>query len=214
LGKHKNKFNASLEAAKYIKRHKLSLTVEQLLAKWELLRLEGLRKGNKYHDTREINSIHFEDAIECGNYSLDLSGLKDGIYSELILYSDKYRIAGKADWIRKKGNKIFIRDYKTNKKAITKNNYGKFMLYPFHNIPDAVYYHYSLQLNIYGFLLYEFGYDIEGLEIYHKRFLDDEDVPDWALKESWQSEEQLRKPIIINPKFRPDIIKQCLDNVA
>lgn len=85
---------------------------------------------------------------------------------EMIVYSDKYKLAGQSDLIiinhQEKSFTIF--DYKTNEKGITKKSFDdRYCFNPVEHLPDANFYHYSLQLNLYGCLLsQELNYRCEG----------------------------------------------------
>lgn len=92
----------------------------------------------------------------------------NGVYAELLVYNDEYRIAGQVDKVRKKGKKVFVSDYKTNKE-ITRIAFRNETLCPPLVLPNANYYIYNLQVSLYAWMLEQCGYEIEGLEIIHLR---------------------------------------------
>lgn len=110
-----------------------------------------------------------------GNYKLDASR---AIYPEfLISYKfDKYlKVSGQIDLLILDNKDITIIDYKTNAK-IDKDSYfdkttkkKQTMKYPLVNIPDCNFYHYTLQLSLYAYLLQQINpkYRIKRLAIIH-----------------------------------------------
>lgn len=85
------------------------------------------------------------------------------VEAELIVYNQE--LATQIDLIAKnRKEQYFIFDHKSNDK-ISRNGYRKMMLPPFHNYPDANYYHYSLQVSLCKKLCT--GYDIKDLFIVH-----------------------------------------------
>ena len=80
------------------------------------------------------------------------------IHSEVVLYSDKYGVAGTSDnvfEVSTKGNFCDVSDFKTNiSKGIQFfDPYGKFMLEPVSHLSSANYQKYSLQMSIYGVMI-------------------------------------------------------------
>ena len=69
------------------------------------------------------------------------------------------RIAGQVDLIIKSGNEITIVDHKTNKKIDQKSGFNTAtksnakMKYPLNNLMDCNFYHYTLQLSTYAWML-------------------------------------------------------------
>lgn len=85
------------------------------------------------------------------------------VETEMIVYNDS--VASQIDFIAKnQKGEHFIFDPKTNQK-IEKNSYGKYMLPPFNFIPDASFYHYSIQVAIYKILCTQ--YDIKQCFLIH-----------------------------------------------
>jgi ATP-dependent exoDNAse (exonuclease V) beta subunit len=189
------------------------LTPETVRNLWSESSINAQIKGKSYHFKNEIETIHNKTNLtrEYNDSIFDLQkDLKDGYYPELILWSDKYKIAGMIDKVYIEGNKVWITDYKTNKNEITKGDDKYKMLYPLDYLNDSSYYHYECQLNIYGYLLELLGYKVQNLQIIHKRFLDTDVVPDNYLF-MWQSPDEVKKPRILNLNYYPLRIKSFLD---
>ena len=86
-----------------------------------------------------------------------------GVYPEYLIYRESddgiLRLAGQIDLIIKSGNDIVLCDHKTNKKIDQKSGYNSQtksttkMKYPLNNLDDANFYHYTLQLSTYAWML-------------------------------------------------------------
>lgn len=163
-------FDKDKIAAKYAKKHKRK--IQDVLDEWAKAGDDAIKKGLAFHKMKEdqlnekLNiSIDNEDhPIVKANW---INGLKineslklePGIYPELIVWSDRYKIAGQADYVEitKKGY-INVKDYKTSKEIKT-NSYEKWdgtkemLKFPMHNLEDCNFIHYSLQINLYAFLI-------------------------------------------------------------
>ena len=125
-------------------------------------------------------------------YLYDL--ITDGfvIFTEVLIYhpDERYLVCGKADVVAVRGKDVIVADWKTNKESLTKeagyfkkitdydtgiDTYtGKFvslpnkkMYKPIDHIPDCAYWHYALQLNMYGYLISLFGFNILKYELWH-----------------------------------------------
>ena len=81
----------------------------------------------------------------------------------MLLYRESddgiLRIAGQVDLIVKSGNEITIIDHKTNKNIDQKSGFDSVskanfkMKYPLNNLMDCNFYHYTLQLSTYAWML-------------------------------------------------------------
>lgn len=60
----------------------------------------------------------------------------------------------------------YIKTHNTNIEIKTSNKYAR-MLPPIEHLPDANYYHYSLQLSLYAWMLEAFGYTVKHIEFEH-----------------------------------------------
>lgn len=163
-------FDKQKIAAKYAKKHKR--TVKDVLEEWDKKSKDAINKGLAFHKMQEDHlneklNISIEDESHPIVKAQWLNGikindtlkLKPGVYPELIVWSDKYAVAGQADYVEitNKGS-ININDYKTSAE-IKKEGYRKWdgsvdtMQFPLHNLDDCNFNHYSLQLNLYAFLI-------------------------------------------------------------
>ena len=129
-----------------------------------------------------------------GRTELDL---ENGVYPEYLISRESpdgvLRIAGQIDLLVKQGNDITIIDYKTNKEIKqhsffdSKSRKTIRMKYPLGNLEDCNYYHYTLQLSTYAWMLQKFNpnfkikdlimvhFDHSGNQtVYHLDYLKDE----------------------------------------
>ncbi len=101
------------------------------------------------------------------------------VYPELLLSrispDNKLRLAGQADLVIVDGNDVYILDYKTNKEIKTKSFYDKrlkrsqMMKYPLNNLQDTNFWHYSLQLSTYAWMIQKVNpeFNIKALILIH-----------------------------------------------
>jgi hypothetical protein len=156
-------------ASNYAKKHKRD--VEEVKAAWKEEGRKGIERGTAYHTKME------SEYVDRGSGQIDgveypvipsplIDGIKlaiplklsDGIYPEIIVYSDKYKISGQADLVEVANGLINIKDYKTTKKIDTesfKNWKGQYekLLHPLGHLMNCKHVTYSLQINIYMYLL-------------------------------------------------------------
>lgn len=109
-------------------------------------------------------------------YELDLI---KGIYPEYLISkisSDGIlKVAGQIDLLIKDGNDLYIWDFKTNREIKQKSYYNRnkkayeCMKFPLNNIMDVNYYHYTLQLSLYAYLLQQISpeFNIKQLKLIH-----------------------------------------------
>ena len=135
-------------------------------------RNKSCERGTKIHsnfeemyytsEKQDLKKFGLGGVFTCkkGYYELDL---EKGVYPEFLVSlksSDGIlRVAGQIDLLIKDGNDIIIADYKTNKEIkkhsyFDKNKFSRIMMkYPLNNREDCNFYHYSLQLSTYAYLL-------------------------------------------------------------
>jgi len=167
------------------------LNVKTIQNIWKMYSEEACAKGSIEHAKREHSDLTTDlHEVRTGEYlsvGIDpkpiteyFKDLPDGVYPELLLWHNKSMTSGTADRviIETIGGErwVTIEDYKTNKE-IKNYNYldkrtgkpviNKYMLAPFENLCNCNYWHYQIQLNIYGFMLSEFGFKIRGGSIIH-----------------------------------------------
>lgn len=163
---------------KYAKKNKK--TLEEVLQEWEQLGAEAIKKGIAFHKIKEQELLETEHIViddephsvypcsyDNGDKVTESLKLEPGVYPELIVWSDRYRIAGQADYVEiTKSGKINIKDYKTSKE-IKLNSYKSWddrpqmMSFPFNNLEDCNFNHYALQLNLYAYLIKSHNRNLE-----------------------------------------------------
>lgn len=157
-------------AKKYAKKHKKK--VEDVIEEWKKSSDDAIRKGIAYHKIKE-DEINGQPTIILDEVELPVfkaewnQGLKinnslslePGIYPELIVWSDKYGVAGQVDRAEvTKKEYLNIKDYKTSKE-IKKHGFERWdgtketMSFPLQNLEDCNFNHYCLQINLYAFLI-------------------------------------------------------------
>lgn len=162
---------------------------QAILDEWDEENRKSCERGTRIHAELEnsfytkknnidISKYHIGGKFECikGRTELDL---ENGIYPEYLIHrvseDRKLRIAGQIDLLVKKGNKLVIGDFKTNKKIETKSFFNQktktsaMMKYPLNNLQDCNYYHYCLQLSTYAWMLQKMNpeFEIEDLVLIH-----------------------------------------------
>lgn len=147
-----------------------------ILQSWDDTKNEALSKGTAYHklkedsvkqkivytpEMQEIPVVSDVDVLALQNFE------DDGLYPELILYNDDWKLAGQADWVMKQKNRVNIKDYKTSKEIKRSAFQDSKLLYPVDHLPNANFYIYSLQLSLYGLMLESKGFQVGYLSIEH-----------------------------------------------
>lgn len=205
---------------------------QAILDAWDEENRKSCERGTKihadfensfYNKKKDIDISKFEIGgkfvCEKGRTELDL---ENGIYPEYLISrvseDGKLRIAGQIDLLVKKGNRICIADFKTNKKIETKSFFNQKtkqstkMKFPLNNLDDVNYWHYCLQLSTYAWMLQKYNPDFviedlvmihidhsDNMTIYHLPYLKDEVIKmlNHFKKESVLQENRAkRKPII------------------
>lgn len=87
--------------------------------------------------------------------------------TEWRIWCQELQLTGTIDMIfvpdLSKPNEIIIYDWKRSK-DISKDGFGRKMKKPFHKFPDSNFYHYSLQLNMYKYLIEKhYGFKVVGM---------------------------------------------------
>ena len=141
-------------------------TKQQIKDLWKINRIESTTLGTALHEYiedfynnkqfTEKQIKNFNNYIEY-NYFYDFyNNHKDLLpfRTEWMIYHEYYKISGSVDmtFINNDGT-ISIYDWKRCKKIETENPFGKFAKYPNFDLDDNNYTHYSLQLNIYKFII-------------------------------------------------------------
>ena len=183
------KFDKVLLEAHNINENDFNREQQLVLDEWDNENRKSCDRGTKIHadlensfysKKKDISLSKFEigGKFECRKdyQALDL---ENGVYPEYLISrvseDGKLRIAGQIDLLVKKGNKIIIADWKTNKKIETKsyfNNKTKTsvkMKFPLNTLDDVNYWHYTLQLSTYAWMIQKLNpeFEIEDLVLVH-----------------------------------------------
>ena len=205
---------------------------QAILDAWDEENRKSCERGTKIHSDLENSLYGKRRDIDLAKYQIGgkFECIKDyneldleyGVYPEYLIHrvseDGKLRIAGQIDLLVKKGNKIIIADYKTNKEIKTKSFYDKNkktsekMKYPLNNLDDVNYWHYTLQLSTYAWMIQKLNPDFEiedlvmihfdhndNMTIYHLPYLKDEVIRmlnHFKKESSLKANREKRKPII------------------
>lgn len=180
LKKYKAPFDSEAVSEKYSLKHP-EKTPKQWREEWAKVSKEASDYGTKVH-AKEEEKLKSKADCRVASNQIDsntimsissLKGLEDGVYPELLVWSNKYNIAGLVDKVTIKDGVVEIEDYKTFKKVTLKSFYNpkiksyKMMLEPLHGLQDCNYNHAAIQIATYALLLEELGYKIGKLSMIH-----------------------------------------------
>lgn len=143
-----------------------------LLKEWEEKREASCIRGSLIHKEQELlnlsgNTPEIQKLKLGGNFiTKDTNRIEPGVkgvYPELLLSrvseDGKFRLAGQADLIIVDEFDVYVIDYKTGKSMDTKAYYDRnkkkheTMKYPLNNIQDTNFWHYTLQLSTYAWMI-------------------------------------------------------------
>ena len=167
------KFNKDLLEIYNISENDFNKIQQEILDAWDEENRKSCERGTKIHE--EIENSFYKNPKDISLQKFGLGGkfeckkdyteldLEYGVYPEYLIYRESedgiLRIAGQVDLIIKSGNDIVIVDHKSNKKIDLKSGYNtqtkstSKMKYPLNNLDDANFYHYTLQLSTYAWML-------------------------------------------------------------
>lgn len=167
------KFDPELLEVYNISKNEFNKAQQELLDLWDEENRKSCERGTKIH--LDIENSFYTKAKDISLQKFGIGGkfeckkdypeldLQYGAYPEYLIYyesDDKViRLAGQIDLIVKSGNEIYIIDHKTNKKIEQKSGYNSStrssvkMRYPLNNLPDCNFYHYTMQLSTYAWML-------------------------------------------------------------
>lgn len=168
-----NKFDKDILDLYNISETKFNETQQGILDDWDNENRKSCERGTKIHE--EIEHSFYKEAHDISLQKFGIGGkfeckkdyseldLEYGIYPEYLIYRESddgiLRIAGQVDLIIKSGNEITIVDHKTNKKIEQKSGFNTStrsnvkMKYPLNNLMDCNFYHYTMQLSTYAWML-------------------------------------------------------------
>ena len=140
--------------------------------------MENTFYGNTQFDFSKYGYAEASGLYDCPRnyYELDI---ENAVYPEFLMSwtspEGDLKLAGQADLILKRGNNIWVLDWKTNKEIKKRSFYDKLkkdvtrMKYPLNNFMDCNYFHYQLQLSTYAWILQQINpeFVIKGLSLIH-----------------------------------------------
>jgi len=145
-------------------------TDKQIKDMWETNRNEAADAGTKLHFDIECyyngnpspnNSVEYGYFLHFTQKYSNLTPYR----TEWVIYDEELKLAGSIDMVFKKDNTYAIYDWKRSKE-IKKSNWNRYAHTEcINHLPDANFWHYSLQLNIYKGIL-EKNYNIKIGEMY------------------------------------------------
>lgn len=174
--------------------------------KWEKQKDDSCLLGSKIHNELEEAAYHYQQIRhEEVNYKVSQSGILDlqnfsdnGVYPELLIYNDKYMVAGQADKVFKEGIYVDIHDYKTCKEITEEPFMEETLLKPFTAIPNANYWIYQIQLSMYGWMLEQSGFKVRNLYMH------------WIYGDDKESDTR-DKVKTFKLEYKPEIVKQIME---
>jgi hypothetical protein len=183
------KFNDELLSIYNIDKNEFNKVQQGILDEWQQTNLEACARGTKIHS--QMENLFYKSGKNVNLKRFGIGGkfecIKDykpldleyGVYPEYLLsYTSSdgiLRIAGQSDLVIKSGNDIIVGDFKSNREiktkgvfnTATKSTYN--MKYPLSDLPDVNFYHYTMQLSIYAWMIQQMNKDfiIKDLILIH-----------------------------------------------
>jgi hypothetical protein len=184
VGMFHEKFDAVAVATKYAAKN--GGTPEYWMSEWKNKCDVSLERGNTIHDANElalnarmIDIVNGKELVVQGDRYDDTYPWferPDGVYTERKLWHHGYRCAGRSDKVILRTAESVryadVEDYKTNAeiKMVSyqyKSGQFKMMNPPLGHIMDCNFWHYTLQLSIYMFMLEYQGFTPGQMHIIH-----------------------------------------------
>lgn len=159
----------------------------EILAEWAEKRETSCIRGTAIHREQELlalagKSPEIQKLGLGGNFKTTTTNkIESGqaVYPELLLSriseDGKLRLAGQADLIIVDGWDVYVLDFKTNKKIDLKSFYDRKLKksqklkYPLNHVDDANFWHYTLQLSTYAWMIQKIDprFNIKLLQLIH-----------------------------------------------
>lgn len=203
------KFDKSILDLYEITENDFNKEQQSILDAWDEENRRSCERGTKIHSELEhsfykkgknidISKFQIDGTFECIKDKTELD-LENGVYPEYLISFDskdnRFHLAGQIDLLVKKGNSIIVGDFKTNKKIDQKSFFdsksrtSQKMKFPLNSLEDCNYWHYTLQLSTYAWMLQvlnpefviedlvliHFDHD-DNMTVYHLPYLKDEVV--------------------------------------
>ena len=174
ISKFKHSFDAKSVAEKSSKSKKskwYGMSVEDILKAWDNESNRAIQQGNWYHNQREADLLELSTI---NRYGVELpivrpltendikyapsQKLEQGLYPEHFVYLKSAGICGQSDLVEVANGCVNITDYKTNKEIKNKSyknweGVSQKMLFPVSHLDDCNFWHYSLQLSTYMYII-------------------------------------------------------------
>ena len=183
------KFNKTILEAYDIDENLFNKEQQAILDAWDEENRRSCERGTKIHAELENSFYKKGKDIDLSKYQIGgkfecrkdhtALDLENGVYPEYLISrvsaDGKLCIAGQIDLLIKKGNKIIIGDWKTNKEIKMKSFFDKNtrstikMKFPLNHLDDVNYWHYTLQLSTYAWMIQKLNpeFEIEDLVLVH-----------------------------------------------
>jgi len=139
------------------------MTAEEIKKQWSDAGTDACTKGTRMHKSIEMfyndaNTDEYKEDVEFkkfGRFYEDHKDLVDAYRTEWEVYDEEHKIAGSIDMVfeNHSDGTLSIYDWKRSKEMKLKNNYGSRGFDHLKDYHDCNYVHYSLQLNIYKYIL-------------------------------------------------------------
>lgn len=148
---------------------KFKTTQQDILDEWEAKNREACERGTEIHSQMEKKFYTGKDSYSLKSYGLggQFQYYKEPTFTESKMVCPEYLIAvnkpiflaGQIDLLIKDGNDITIADYKTNGSIDLKSGFNTtnkkyyMMQYPLNNLMDCNFFHYTMQLSTYAWMV-------------------------------------------------------------
>lgn len=134
-------------------------TEEEVLDEWEVLRNNGSYVhdlADKFCTNQKLDDRELEVIKNVKQFFEDHKDYEI-VASEIRIFSKKFGVAGTVDIIlrEKSTDRIYLLDWKTSRKEISKNDIFSMAKEPFETLPNNKFNIYSLQLSVYSKILEE-----------------------------------------------------------
>lgn len=154
---------------------KNGLGEEEVKKRWQEANEKACEMGTAIHKAAELTLLGMREQVHLPEehykkYLMQVDQFIDRnqfdlLATEVILYSEEYKIAGQADFLTfNPDGTVDVWDWKTSKRIVTGNQWDSYLLADLSHLPNNNYTKYSLQLSIYRKLLELWG--IKGNKLY------------------------------------------------
>lgn len=168
-------FKPKFETEKWAKRvaDKEGTSTELIIKRWDKIRDDANEKGKRIHKMVEIyltegkfdDSPFFKNFMDVFHKETEQNSI---IYSEKILHTHLYRVAGTSDIIEDCGRYFNVYDIKTNKNFKYNSPFNEKMLCPLDHLSVCEYNSYTLQLSLYAYMYSEMtGKHVGKLKVFY-----------------------------------------------